>query len=135
MKRFLIKITIYALAICTTLNTTAFISLYFLRRSNFYKPQFIVNGISESELDYVVLGSSTGLTSLDTKLIDSITNKIGLNISIDDSGLASHYLMLQHFYEKNKTTKCLVLVITPWDISTPNPRLGNNDHRFLPNID
>src|SRR6478609_7980852 len=108
MKRFLIQMTIYAFVVLVIINAIAFLSLYSIRRSNFYKPQFIVNGVKENEFDYVVLGSSTGLTTLDTNLIDSLTNKNGLNISMDDSGLSSHYLMLRHFYEHNRTTKYLV---------------------------
>lgn len=116
------------------LNGIAFLSLFLLRKSNFYKPQFLENGVVEKDFDYVILGSSTGLTTLDTKLIDSITGKKGLNISLDDSGLPSHYLMLQHFYALQKKTKCLVLAITTWDMAVTNPVLNENDYRFLPDV-
>ncbi len=134
MKLFLIKIFRYGLLSFLILNGIAFLSLYFLGVSHFYKPQFVKNGVIEKEFDYVVLGSSTGLTTLDTKLIDSITGKKGLNISMDDSALSSHYLMLQHFYASNKKTKTLVLAITPWDMAVINPVLNDNDYRFLPYI-
>jgi len=134
MKLFLIKIIGYGLLSFLILNGLAFLSLYLLGNSNFYKPQFVKNGVYEKKFDYVVLGSSTGLTTLDTKLIDSITGKKGLNISMDDSALSSHYLMLQHFYASQKRTKTLVLAITPWDLAVSNPVLNDNDYRFLPYI-
>ena len=67
-----------------------------------YKNQFVKNGVKETEFDYVVLGSSTGLTTLDTKLIDEKMYTSGLNISMDDTSLSSHYLMLQYFLSLGK---------------------------------
>ncbi len=131
MKKFLLKIALYTLVILILGNGVALMSLYFLGQSNLYKPQFIKNGVVEKKFDYVVLGSSTGLTTLDTKQIDSTLQISGLNISMDDSALSSHYLMLQYFYAQQKTTKCLVLAVTPWDLKNVNPVIGNNDYRFL----
>lgn len=135
MKQFLLKIAGYGLVAFALLNGIAFLCLLMLGRSSFYKPQFIKNGVVENNFDYVVLGSSTGLTTLDTKLIDSVTRKKGLNISMDDSQLSSHYLMLLHFYALHKKTKCLVLAVTPWDMAETHPVLNDNDYRFLPDID
>lgn len=132
MNKFLKKIAIYGLANFIVLNLIAFLSLYFLGKSSFYKQQFVKNGLKETTFDYVVLGSSTGLTTLDTKLIDSLTHRSGLNISIDDSGLSSHYIMLQHFYLSGKSTKKLILAVMPDDLENEKPRLNGNDYRFLP---
>lgn len=134
MNKFLKKIIIYGLASFIVLNLIAFLSLYFLGKSSFYKQQFVKNGVKETTFDYIVLGSSTGLTTLDTKLIDSLTQRSGLNISIDDSGLSSHYLMLQHFYLSGKSTKKLILAVMPDDLENENPKLNGNDYRFLPHI-
>lgn len=134
MKRFLFKIGLYAVVLFLILNSIAFLSLFFLGKSYFYKPQFVKNGVKETSFDYAVLGSSTGLTTLDTKLIDSLTNKKGLNISMDDSSLSSHYLMLEYFYAIGKKTDCLILAVTPWDLENENPQLNNNDYRFLPYV-
>lgn len=134
MNKFLIKIAIYGLTSFIVLNLIAFLCLYFLSKSCFYKQQFVQNGVNETTFDYVVLGSSTGLTTLDTHLIDSITKKKGLNISIDDSGLSSHYLMLQHFYLSGKSTKRLILAVMPDDLENENPKINGNDYRFLPHI-
>jgi len=131
MRKFLLKIGIYSAGCFLVFNLIAFLSLSFLGKSNFYKPQFVKNGVEENSFDYAVLGSSTGLTTLDTKLIDSLSGKKGLNISMDDSSLSSHYLMLQYFYSIGKKTDCLVLAVTPWDLSNENPGLNNNDYRFL----
>lgn len=134
MSEFLKKIVIYGLASFIVLNLIAFLSLYFLGKSCFYKQQFVQNGVKETNFDYIVLGSSTGLTTLDTKLIDSISGKSGLNISIDDSGLSSHYLMLQQFYEIGKKTDMLVLCVIPSDLENNNPQINTNDYRFLPSL-
>lgn len=131
MRLFIKKLCIYGIVFFLFFNCIALFSLFVLGRSSFYKPQFVKNTIKENSFDYVVLGSSTGLTTLDTKLIDSITNKSGLNISMDDSALNSQYLMLQYFYKLNKKTKKLVLAVTPWDLKNANPKLNNNDYRFL----
>lgn len=134
MKYFLIKIGIYGLICFLILNVMAYLSLFFLEKSNFYKPQFVANNNQVKHFDYVVLGSSTGLTTLDTKQIDAVTKLKGLNISMDDSALSSHFLMLQHFLATKKTTKKLVLVVTPWDLENEKERLNDNDYRFLPHI-
>ena len=134
MKKFIIKLGIYSVGCYLLFNTIALISLFALEKSNFYKPEFVKNGVSEKYFDYLVLGSSTGLTTLDTKQIDSITGKKGLNISMDDSALNSHFLMLEHYLALDKKTKCLVLAVTPWDLLVKNPKLNNNDYRFLPFI-
>ncbi len=125
---------IYGLASFIVLNLIAFLSLYFLGNSCFYKQQFVKNGVKNKSFDYVVLGSSTGLTTLDTKLIDSITSKTGLNISIDDSGLSSHFLMLQEFYASGKKTDLLVLSVMPDDLENKKPQINNNDYRFMPDL-
>lgn len=134
MRKFLIKIGLYALALFIVLNGIAFVSLYFLGKSNFYKPQFIKNGVKEQHFDYVVLGSSTGLTTLNTIAIDSALQTTGLNISIDDSSLNTHYLMLEHFYKTGKKTDKLILSITPWDVSSTKAKLNNNDYRFASEV-
>jgi hypothetical protein len=131
MKKFLTKIVLYTFFILLIGNGIAWLSLYFIGKSNLYKPQFVKNGVKEKHFDYVVLGSSTGLTTLDTKLIDEKLKSNGLNISMDDSALSSHYLMLQFFYQQQKTTDYLVLAVTPWDLANENPVLNNNDYRFL----
>lgn len=134
MNKFLKRIFYSGLVLFIILNIIGFLCLMVLKKSNFYKPEFVENGISQKKIDYVVLGSSTGLTSLDTKSLDSLTHKTGINISMDDSALNSHLLMLEHFYKIGKSTDKLVLAITPWDVQEKHPKLNNNDYRFLPYI-
>lgn len=131
MRKFITKIVVYAAFILLIGNGIAWLSLYFLGQSQLYKPQFVKNGVTEKHFDYVVLGSSTGLTTLDTKQIDSTLKTTGLNISMDDTALNTHYLMLQYFYAQNKTTDFLVLAVTPWDLASEHPVLSDNDYRFF----
>jgi len=133
MKFFLKQIALYGFFIFILLNLVALGSFWSLRKSTFYKPSFAVNQ-DIANLDYIVLGSSTGLTTLNTVQIDSLTNWKGLNLSMDDTGLPSHYLMLKHFLVSGGHINKCVLAITPWDLANSNPSLGNNDHRFLPFI-
>lgn len=131
MRKFITKIALYTVFILLLGNGIAWLSLCFLGQSQLYKPQFVKNGVKEKHFDYVVLGSSTGLTTLDTKQIDSTLHTTGLNISMDDTGLNTHYLMLQYFYEQNKTTKYLVLAVMPSDLANSKPVLSDNDYRFF----
>ncbi|WP_299226415.1 hypothetical protein [uncultured Psychroserpens sp.] len=109
-------------------------SLWSLRKSAFYKPSFLVNTINETSFDYIILGASTGLTTLNTKTIDSVLGTEGLNLSMDDTGLSSQYLMLQHFLNQGKTTKYCILApsANAYDHSTND--VSDNDYRFLPFI-
>lgn len=134
MKKFLFKIAIYTFFILLIGNGIAFLSLYVLGKSQLYKNQFVKNGVTATHFDYVVLGSSTGLTTLDTKLIDKKLQTSGLNISMDDTSLSSHYLMLQYFLSLGKSTKQLILCVTPGDIHNSTVELNNNDYRFLTEV-
>ena len=131
MKKFLIKIALYGIFILLIVNGIALLSLYFLGQSQLFKPQFLKNGVKEAHFDYLILGASTGLTTLDTKQIDSTLHTTGLNLSIDDTALNTHYLMLQYFYQQGKTTDHLVLTVTPWDLGNASPVLSDNDYRFF----
>lgn len=132
MKKFLLHIFKYGLIVFILLNAISWCSLYFLRNSSFYKPQFLTHEVKKSNFDYIVIGSSIGLTTLNTALIDSLTLKNGINLSIDDTALSSNYLMLQHFFNQRKKTKFCVLSISNWDLANKNPILNDNDYRFLP---
>lgn len=134
MKKFLTKIALYTFFILLIGNGIAYLSLYVLGKSQLYKNQFVKNGVQEKHFDYVVLGSSTGLTTLDTKLIDKTLNTSGLNISMDDTSLSSHYLMLQYFLSLGKSTDQLILCVTPGDLQNPVNELNNNDYRFLTEV-
>ncbi len=133
MKRFILKIVGYGFIAICGINLIAFASLYVLGKSSFYKPLFVAN-YGQQDFDYIVLGSSTGLTTLNTVLIDSITGYSGLNVSIDDTSLSSHYIMLKHFIESGKKSERCVLTVGYGDIANDMPSLSGNDYRFLPFI-
>lgn len=133
MSKFLKHILLYGSLLFVLLNLLAFGSFWSLKHSQFYKPSFVSNQ-DNLDLDYIILGSSTGLTTLDSKQIDSLTSWEGLNLSMDDTALPTHYLMLKHFLENGGQTKTCVVAITPWDVANASPSIGNNDHRFLPFI-
>lgn len=106
-------------------------SLWSLRNSSFYKPSFLANEITPKNFDYIILGSSVGLTTLDTKLVDSINGTNGLNLAMDDTGMSGHYLMLQHFVAEGKKTKYCILAPGLASLENKRASSGDNDYRFL----
>ena len=132
MKKFVVKLFLYSTIAIFFFNAIAVLSLYCLKNSSFYKPQFLYHEVNEPKFDYIIIGSSIGLTGLDTQLIDSICNKKGLNLCIDDTSLSSNYLMLQHYYAQNKKVDYCIVAVSSWDLANKNPAISNNDYRFLP---
>lgn len=109
----------------------SYISFWGLKKSSFYKPSFLVNSVSESNFDYIVLGASTGLTTLNTKIVDSLSGLNGINLSMDDSNISSQYLMLKHFLAEGKKTKyCVISPALSW-FDSDECFQGTNDYRFL----
>ncbi|REG87732.1 hypothetical protein [Winogradskyella sediminis] len=131
MKKFIKKTSVLLVLLLVVTQLVSFFSLYILRQSTFYKPNFLVNGLKRDNYDYVILGASTGLTTLDSKLIDSITNLQGVNLSMDDTNLASHYLMLKHFIAEGKTLKYCIIAPSNMSYNVSQTPLSNNDYRFL----
>ena len=130
MKKFLLYILKVFLIGLVLAYVIAEFSFWSLRRGNFYKPSFVENSIEEKEVDYIILGASTALTGIDTKLLDSLTGLNGYNLAIDDTGLPNHYLMLAHFLETGYRTKKVILAPTESSL-TQRADLGNNNYRFL----
>ncbi|HPF12433.1 MAG TPA: hypothetical protein PKW08_08495 [Flavobacteriaceae bacterium] len=131
MKAFLKYIGFIVLVTALLATLISISSLRALRNASFYKPSFLANQVSETNFDYIVLGSSVGLTSLNTNRIDSILGTKGLNLSMDDTGMSTHYLMLEHFLKEGKSTRYCILA--PGLASLENKKAGfsNNDYRFL----
>ena len=134
MTEFIKRTGLLLLSIVIIANLLAYASLAALRNGNFYKPSFLVNSITERNFDYIVIGASTGLTTLNTQVIDSLTGKKGLNLSVDDTNLPSQFLMLQHFLAQDKTTKTCVLVPNVMSYTKTTTSLSDNDYRFLPYV-
>lgn len=131
---FLKKIGLLLVSLIVIANLLSYASLWCLRQSSFYKPSFLVNGVVENNFDYIVIGASTGLTTLDTKVIDSITGNSGINLSIDDTSISSQYLMLQYFLALGKTTKTCVIAPSITSIDKQTFSVSANDYRFLPYV-
>lgn len=134
MKKFVLNFFKYFISIFIILNFFAFALQYSLKNSNFYKQQYIKNGENEINFDYIVLGSSTGLTTLNTIQIDSTLNLKGFNLSLDDSSLNSHFLSLKYFYSINKTTKNVILCVNSKELEQEYNGLNDNDYRFFTEI-
>jgi hypothetical protein len=130
--RYFLKKTLTVLAMIIGFSTLISAgSLWSLRNGSFYKPSYLVNSVDEDSFDYIVLGASTGLTSLNTKIIDSILGFNGLNLSMDDTSLSSQYLMLKHFIAQGKTTNYCILAPSVRSYESKRNTLNDNDYRFL----
>lgn len=134
MTAFLKRIGIIVLGIFGVSMLVSMGSLWALREGNFYKPSFLVNGIGGADFDYIVLGASTGLTTLNTQVIDSVLGTSGVNLAMDDTSISSQYLMLQHFLASGKRSNVCVLAASLKDYDVVHYELSGNDYRFLPYV-
>ncbi len=131
MKQFLKRISLILIAFFALASIISEGSLWILRKSSFYKSTFLTNTIKDKQLDYIILGASTGLTTLNTKIIDSMLITNGLNLAMDDTSLPSQYLMLQHFLAEGKSAKFCILALSAPSFDTSKDGLSGNDYRFL----
>ncbi len=135
MKKFIKKIIIYLSITLLLGNLIGFTANYFLSKSQFYKSSFLVNAFNKGEkFDYFIVGSSRGLTTLNTNLIDQKLNLKGVNLSMDDTDLKTQFLMIKHFFNSGFSSKYLILTLDESHFKSTSLNLGNNDYRFSPFI-
>jgi hypothetical protein len=108
------------------------ILLRIIKKSNIYKSTYVYNKLSNATLDYVVLGSSRGLTTLNTNKIDSILGLKGFNASTDGGGIATNWLMLKHLIHCNVKFKYCILVLDDMGIEDNTYQFSKNTYRFIP---
>lgn len=130
MKKFLKRILLIFLIVFLLGNLLGYLSLKIHSEGNFYKPSFAVNAHKPVNYDYVVVGASTGLTTINTGLIDSLAHTKGLNLSMDDTNISSHYLMLQHFLAQGNTVSKCILAPAVGSYNDANNESSTNDYRF-----
>lgn len=112
-------------------NTIAFVANYFLSKSHFYKSSFLVNAFKvKDSLDYFIVGSSRGLTTLNSSQIDTQLGLKGVNLSMDDTDLKTQLLMVKHFFNSGYQSKYCVLSLDDTHFEKTSKKLGNNDYRF-----
>ena len=78
--------------------------VHVLRNSAFFKPNYVTH-LNEKNIDYVILGSSRGLTTLDTKVLDSVWGTKGFNASLDGQNILGSVMMLEHLLANNYKLK------------------------------
>lgn len=131
MKSFLKKFGVLMLCFVCAATLLSSLGFWALRQSNFYKPPFLVNSVAQKEFDYIILGASNGLTTLNTEVIDSLLLIDGINLSMDDTAVSSQYLMLRHFLAEGKRTRYCILASSPFSFDNINYTVNDNDYRFL----
>lgn len=130
MKEFSRVFKIAALSLIA-LQGISFILLFTFRDSSFYKTSQAFRN-SNTHYDFAILGSSRGLTSIDTKYLGQQTSQNGFNFSLDDSHIGTHELMLQHLLWNKIDLDTLFLVYE--NASGTVRKMSSNDYRFLPFI-
>jgi len=133
MKKFIKNIVIYAVIILVIGNMITFISNAFLKKSQFYKSCFLINNFkTNNKFNYFIVGSSRGLTTLNSKQIDKELGIKGVNLSMDDTGLNTQFLMIKHFYNSGFKSDYCILTLDDSHFRTTKEEIGNNDYRFVP---
>jgi hypothetical protein len=108
------------------------ILLIIIKKSNIFKCTYVYNNLSNVTLDYIVLGSSRGLTTLNTNKIDSKLGLTGFNASTDGGGIATNWLMLNHLIHCNVKFKYCILVLDDMGIEDNTYQFSKNTYRFIP---
>jgi hypothetical protein len=114
MKKFTIKVLLFLILI---LLVQMPISILIQKDYHTKKKQEWALNIKNKEFDYAFLGSSRVLNLIDVNVIDSITNKVGVNLGISGVGYADNYILFQKFLENNKLNK-LYLNLDPYSLSS-----------------
>lgn len=103
--------------------------MYSFRDTLFYKTNH-AHTMANTQYGFVILGSSRGLTSLDTKAIMQATGQSGFNYSMDDTHIGSQRVMLNHLIHHNIRFDTLFLVYE--NTAKHVTKIATSDYRFLP---
>jgi hypothetical protein len=103
-----------------------------IKKSNIIKTTYVFNNLTNVTLDYVVIGSSRGLTTLNTNKIDSVISIKGYNASLDGAGIATNWLMLNHLIHCNVKFKYCIFVLDEMGIEDNIYQFSKNTYRFIP---
>lgn len=106
------KFTKHILALLVTLTLLIYISdtIYtyiYMSKNPRNKLQYILN-LKKQNYEYLFLGSSRVANHIDTKVIDSLTNKRSINLGVEGASLNDNLLQLKLFM-KNNTVSTLFL--------------------------
>ena len=104
--------------------------VYVLRNSAFFKPNYVTQ-LNEKSIDYVVLGSSRGLTTLDTKVLDSVWGTKGFNASLDGQNILGSVMMLEHLLANNYKFKTCILSLDTGDVCKGFDQPSTNSYRWI----
>lgn len=131
MRKFLKHFFIRTFLFLAVFQVLAIGFLVILGKGSFYKPQYMQNHFVDEKLDYLILGSSLGLTTLDANQIDSALNLNGYNASMDDTDLSVHLMVLEEFCRVNPAPDFVVLSVSPYDLRAEKVEISDNAYRFL----
>ncbi len=136
MKKFLSYIAIFfAVAALLLFLYGQFCEKFFLERKYFPNESRRAWAMKQynGQYDYAVLGSSRAEGAFDMILLDSISQKKGINISSNGSGFVDNFLVLHKFLDNKNTIKTLYLQVDNYSLD-PEGNFSNAFHvfNFLP---
>ena len=107
-----------------------FHAVHVLNKSSFFKTNY-VEQLSGSSFDYIILGSSRSLTSLNTNQIDSLLSLNGFNASLDDQNIVGSAMMLEHLLANDIEFKVCVLSLDNGDYERGLDIASANSYRWF----
>lgn len=133
MKRFLKQVGKYFAVAYIIASLLSFVLDYSLTHSRFYK--FYLDGSEENlrNADLLIFGGSRAMAGIDSRMVATETGLKTYNVGVDDTGVASHLLLLKLLWKRGIRPRYVVLEYlnsesrTRWGWST-------NDLRLLPLI-
>lgn len=131
MSSFLKRILLYLFVAFFVVETISFIIVYTLLNSQFYKNFDIYNDPKVREANLLILGSSRGLTTINTQLLEDSLNTKAYNLSMDDTRISLHRVLLELVIQNTAIPDSIILV---YDESKNLNKKSGNDHRLLPLI-
>lgn len=129
LKKFVRAVTYYSIIIFIALNLVALILDAHIRCHTIFKSNLIFNQLEANSL---ILGSSRALTGVGAKQLTTSTKEQWYNLSIDDTPVETHLLVLELLIEKGNTPNCLLLQFDESKEKGDYTKIHDRDYQFLP---
>lgn len=129
LKKFIKAVAYYSTIILILLNLVALTLDAHIRRHTIFKSNLIFNQLEANSL---ILGSSRGLTGVSAKQLTTLTKEQWYNLSIDDTPVETHLLVLELLIENGSTPKCLLLQFDESKENGDYTKIHDRDYQFLP---
>jgi hypothetical protein len=117
MKNFLKKTLWYLVILIVFILSYTFICDNLYKNGDYYlsdSKRYWQFSIKDKKFDYIVLGSSRAYGALNTKQLDGLTSKKGINLGLDGAGFMENFVSLKLFLLNNNKTDKIYFQIDPF---------------------